>query len=183
VSAACKPICKPDAPERDKTEETEQNERAVLVPVRRGHRIRERSSETGKTYVALLITQRSRVQIPPPLPGKTPPGDISRGVFHAAGNQIAVTIGPVFRRGRPRRRFPPRRPRTARTARFRAGCRSTRPRVPNACPPEHPGYLPGRVPLQHDLPCGKIGGSEGGQLADVRVLDRGAPPVSDFGQL
>jgi hypothetical protein len=68
VSTACKPICKPDASEWDETEETEQNERAVLVPVRRGHRIRERSSQTRETYVALLITQRSRVQIPPPLP-------------------------------------------------------------------------------------------------------------------
>jgi hypothetical protein len=58
VSTACKPICKPDAPEWDETEETEQNERTVLVPVRRGHRIRERSSATRETYVALLITQR-----------------------------------------------------------------------------------------------------------------------------
>ena len=57
MSATCKPVCKPDAPEWDETEETEQNERAVLVPVRRGHRIRERSSETRETYVALLITQ------------------------------------------------------------------------------------------------------------------------------
>jgi hypothetical protein len=67
VSAACKPICKPDAPEWDETEETGQNERAVLVPVRRGHRIRERSSETRETYVALLVTQGSQVQILPPL--------------------------------------------------------------------------------------------------------------------
>ena len=58
MSAACKPICKPDVPEWDQTGETEQNERAVLVPVRRGHPIRERSSETRETYVALLITQR-----------------------------------------------------------------------------------------------------------------------------
>jgi hypothetical protein len=27
--------------------------------------------------------------------------------------------------------------------------------------------------LQNDLACGKIGGLEGGRLADVRVLDRG----------
>jgi hypothetical protein len=58
MSTACRPICKPDAPEWDETKETEQNERTMLVPVRRGHRIRERSSETRETYVALLITQR-----------------------------------------------------------------------------------------------------------------------------
>jgi hypothetical protein len=63
VSAACKPICKPDAPEWDEIEETEQNARAVLVPIRRGHRIRERSSETPETYVALLITQRQRGRV------------------------------------------------------------------------------------------------------------------------
>ena len=48
VSTARKPMCKPDAPEWDETEETEQNERTVLVPVRRGHRIRERSSKRGR---------------------------------------------------------------------------------------------------------------------------------------
>ena len=74
MPAACKPICKPDAPEWDETEETEQNERTVLVPVRRGHRIRERSSETPETYVALLITQRSQVQILPPLPSSRKSG-------------------------------------------------------------------------------------------------------------
>ena len=74
MSAACKPICKPDAPEWDETEETEQNERAVLVPVRRGHRIRERSSETRETYVALLITQRSPRQWRPCGPGAHSPG-------------------------------------------------------------------------------------------------------------
>jgi hypothetical protein len=58
VHAACKPICKPDAPGWDETEETEQNKRAVLVPVRRGHRIRGRSSKTPETYVVVLITQR-----------------------------------------------------------------------------------------------------------------------------
>jgi hypothetical protein len=53
--AARKPICKPDVPGWDETEETEQTERAVLVPVRRGHRVRERSPETPETCVALLI--------------------------------------------------------------------------------------------------------------------------------
>jgi hypothetical protein len=79
VSTVCKPICKPYAPEWDETEETEQNERTVLVPVRRGHRIRERSSATRETYVALLITQRSRVQIPPPLPRPEAPSRTEKG--------------------------------------------------------------------------------------------------------
>jgi hypothetical protein len=60
VPAACKPICNPDAPEWDETKETDQNERAVIVSLHRGHRIRESSSETRETYVALLITQRRR---------------------------------------------------------------------------------------------------------------------------
>ena len=37
--------------------------------------------ETPETYVVVLITQRSQVQILPPLLGKTLPGDISRGRF------------------------------------------------------------------------------------------------------
>jgi len=65
VPAACKPICKPDDLGWDETGETERTERVVLVPIRRGHRIRERSSETPETHVALLITQRSEVQILP----------------------------------------------------------------------------------------------------------------------
>jgi hypothetical protein len=43
-------------------------ERDGICPVRRGHRTRQRRSETPETYVVWLITQRSRVQIPPPLP-------------------------------------------------------------------------------------------------------------------
>jgi hypothetical protein len=61
--AARKTICKPDVPGWDGTEETEQTERAVLVPVRRGHRVRERSSETPETCVVLLITQRPQYRL------------------------------------------------------------------------------------------------------------------------
>ena len=68
VPGARKPICKPDASEWDGTGGTGQTERAVLAPVRRGQRVRERSSETPETRVVVLITQRSEVQILPPLP-------------------------------------------------------------------------------------------------------------------
>jgi hypothetical protein len=64
----CKPICKPDAARQRETGETEPTEQDRICPVRRGHHARERQSETGETHVVWLITQRSRVQIPPPLP-------------------------------------------------------------------------------------------------------------------
>src|SRR6185437_5340183 len=63
----CKPICKPDAARQYGTGETEPTERDVICPVRRGHHARERQPETPETHVVWLITQRSRVQIPPPL--------------------------------------------------------------------------------------------------------------------
>ena len=61
----CKPICKPDAARQPETGETEPTERDGVYPVRRGNRTRERRLETGETHVVVLITQRSRVQIPP----------------------------------------------------------------------------------------------------------------------
>src|SRR5262249_23729007 len=66
-SLFCKPICKPDAARQLETGETEPTERDGFCPVRRGHRARERQPETAETRVVWLITQRSRVQIPPPL--------------------------------------------------------------------------------------------------------------------
>ena len=63
----CKPICKPDAAKPGETEETQPTDRDVICPVPRDHRAHERLPETPETYVVLLITQRSRVQIPPPL--------------------------------------------------------------------------------------------------------------------
>ena len=66
-SPFCKPICKPDAARQLETGETEPTERDEICPVRRGHRARERRPETPETEVVWLITQRSRVQIPPPL--------------------------------------------------------------------------------------------------------------------
>jgi hypothetical protein len=67
-SLFCKPICKPDAARPYETGETEPTERDGICPVCRGHHACGRRSETGETHVVWLITQRSRVQIPPPLP-------------------------------------------------------------------------------------------------------------------
>jgi hypothetical protein len=66
-SPFCKPICKPDAARQHETGETEPTERDGICPVRRGHHTRERLRGTPETHVVWLITQRSRVQIPPPL--------------------------------------------------------------------------------------------------------------------
>ena len=67
-SLFCKPTCKPDTLRQLETGETDPTERDGSCPVRRGHCARERHPETGETHVVWLITQRSRVQIPPPLP-------------------------------------------------------------------------------------------------------------------
>ena len=55
--------------------------------VRRGQRGDQGPRETPETYVVVLITQRSRVQIPPPLPGKTAPEGSFPGPFSATCDQ------------------------------------------------------------------------------------------------
>ena len=67
----CKPICKPDTVRQCEMGETEPTRRDVICPIRRRHRTPERQPETSETHVVWLITQRWRVQIPPPRPGKT----------------------------------------------------------------------------------------------------------------
>ena len=52
----------------------------MSAEVNRGN---QRLPETAETPVVWLITQRSRVQIPPPLPGETPPGRSSPGAFRS----------------------------------------------------------------------------------------------------
>ena len=78
----CKPICKPDAAKPGETGETEPADRDVICPVRRGHCTRQRLPETPETVVALLITQRSRVQIPPPLPRPEALSRTEKGPLH-----------------------------------------------------------------------------------------------------
>src|SRR6185437_4718886 len=98
-----KPICKPDAARQRETGEMEPTERDVISPVRRGHRTSKRRLETLETDVVWLITQRSRVQIPPPLPGKTAPGTSLPGSFSATCYQtpghIPRPIAGRFARG------------------------------------------------------------------------------------
>ena len=64
----CKPICKPDAAGRTETRETQQTPEDLTPQAGRGQRGDRRPDETAETAVVWLITQRSRVQIPPPLP-------------------------------------------------------------------------------------------------------------------
>jgi hypothetical protein len=76
----------------------------VLVPVRRGHRIHERSSETRETYVALLITQRRRAT--PRRPGTWPERGATasrkpacgalREARSRAAHALAAPIAPVI---------------------------------------------------------------------------------------
>jgi hypothetical protein len=63
-SLFCKPVCKPDAARHTGRGRRSRN---GICPVHRGHRTGERQRGTPETDVVWLITQRSRVQIPPPL--------------------------------------------------------------------------------------------------------------------
>ena len=64
----CARICAQDAAGRAETGETQRPRHERPPSVRRGQRGDQRRSETAETHVVWLITQRSRVQIPPPLP-------------------------------------------------------------------------------------------------------------------
>jgi hypothetical protein len=77
----CKPVCKPDAAGHGERGEMQKAGDDFKPQVGRGQRGDQRRSGTSETYVVWLITQRSRVQIPPPLPGKTAPEFISGAVL------------------------------------------------------------------------------------------------------
>ena len=64
----CARICARDATGRVETWETQRTRHERPPSVRRGQRGDQRPRETPETHVVWLITQRSRVQIPPPLP-------------------------------------------------------------------------------------------------------------------
>ena len=66
-SLLCKPICKPDAAGPAETGETQKAGDDLAPYVCRGQYGDLRLPETVETHVVWLITQRSRVQIPPPL--------------------------------------------------------------------------------------------------------------------
>ena len=65
----CKPICKPDAAGQAETGEMQKAGGDFTPQVDRGQRGDQRLPETAETHVVWLITQRSEVQILPPLPG------------------------------------------------------------------------------------------------------------------
>jgi hypothetical protein len=77
----CKPLCKPDASGRCETGEMQKNRDNLTPPIRTGQRDDQRLPETAETYVVVLITQRSEVQILPPLPGETVLRTLSGGPF------------------------------------------------------------------------------------------------------
>jgi hypothetical protein len=64
----CARICARDAAGHAETEKTQQDWDDFMPLVRRGQRGNQRRRETAETHVVWLITQRARVQIPPPLP-------------------------------------------------------------------------------------------------------------------
>jgi len=64
----CKPICKPNAARRLEIGETQKARDDFAPHVCPGQGGDQRLPETPETHVVWLITQRSRVQIPPPLP-------------------------------------------------------------------------------------------------------------------
>ena len=63
----CARICARDAAGRAETGEAQKIPEDFAAPVGRGQRGNQRQLETAETHVVWLITQRSRVQIPPPL--------------------------------------------------------------------------------------------------------------------
>ena len=89
-SLFCKPICKPDAARQLETGETDPTERDGTGPVRRGHYVRERLPGTSETNVVWLITQRSRVQIPPPLPRPEALSRQRKGLLHLVCARICA---------------------------------------------------------------------------------------------
>jgi hypothetical protein len=70
----CARICARDAAGRAETGETEKTQDDFVPLVYRGQRGAQRPAETPETHVVWLITQRSRVQIPPPLLVSAPIG-------------------------------------------------------------------------------------------------------------
>src|SRR5215472_16096693 len=63
----CARICARDMAGQDETGETQKTREDFMPHVCRGQRGNQRQGEPAETNVVWLITQRSRVQIPPPL--------------------------------------------------------------------------------------------------------------------
>ena len=80
----CARICARDAAGRIEKGEMPTLDTDAAAPVDRGQRDEWRQSERPETNVVWLITQRSRVQIPPPLPtkGQRPFLEQRKGLLH-----------------------------------------------------------------------------------------------------
>jgi len=84
----CARICARDVAGQAETGETQKAREDSIPQVCRGQRGDQGRPETAETNVVWLITQRSEVQILPPLPGKTAPGTSFQGPFSATCDQI-----------------------------------------------------------------------------------------------
>jgi hypothetical protein len=75
----CAHICARDAAGQAETRENQKDSDGFMPHVRRGQRGDRRLPKTAETDVVRLITQRSRVQIPPPLPVSAAQGPLPAG--------------------------------------------------------------------------------------------------------
>ena len=92
----CAQICARDAAGWVETREMQRTRHEHPPSVRRGQRGDQRRRETGETHIVWLITQRSRVQIPPPLlisagQGPFPMGERASCVPGAAVRRVVGT--------------------------------------------------------------------------------------------
>src|SRR6185312_5574981 len=94
-SRFCKPVCKPDGAGRLETGDTRRAKGHLTPPVHQGQPRDRRLRETTETNVVWLITQRSRVQIPPPLliSAGQDPSPIRRRVFCVPGTVVKGVVG------------------------------------------------------------------------------------------
>jgi len=86
----CKPICKPDAAGQAETGETQKAGDDLAPYVCRGQYGDMRPPETAETRVVWLITQRSRVQIPPPLPRPEAGSEQGSGLWLVVRARVCV---------------------------------------------------------------------------------------------
>ena len=86
----CARICARDVAGRVEMRETPWTGHERLSSVRRGQRGDQRLRETAETCVVWLITQRSRVQIPPPLPRQRPSFEQEEGLLHVVCKRICT---------------------------------------------------------------------------------------------
>ena len=125
----CARICARDAAGHAETQEAWYD---FMPQVCRGQRGERRLSKTGETYVVVLITQRSRVQIPPPLPSLQ-----VRGLFRSWKGPSACAVCTELcarpLRGPPRRPGGEAYPRTSVVTQSADGRTSTEARRPDVC--------------------------------------------------